>query len=69
MQAPGGHLQEIASGHAAIDYPSLLGFGPDPDTLLVETTEDGNSVWRLLSVKDGSFGPPMAERKIMSAPD
>jgi len=63
-----GRLQEIASGHEAIDVPSLLGFGPDPGTLLVETTEHGNQIWRLLSMKDGTFGPPMAERHSMEAP-
>ena len=63
-----GRLQEIASGHEAIDVPSLLGFGPDPGTLLVETTEDGAEMWRLLSVKDGTFGPAMAERLSMEAP-
>ncbi len=63
-----GHLQEIASGHEAIDIPSLLGFGPDPGTLLVQTTQNGSQIWRLLSVKDGTFGPAMAERRSMEAP-
>ena len=63
-----GRLQEIASGHEAIDVPSLLGFGPDPGTLLVQTTENGNRIWRLLSLQDGTFGPPMAERHSMEAP-
>jgi dipeptidyl aminopeptidase/acylaminoacyl peptidase len=63
-----GHLQEIASGREAIDVPSLLGFGPDPGTLLVQATENGDRVWRLLSMKDGTFGPPMAERDSMEEP-
>ena len=63
-----GHLREVASGHEAIDYPRLLGFGPEPDTLLMRTIETGNPVWRLLSLKDGSFGAPMAERRVMEAP-
>jgi dipeptidyl aminopeptidase/acylaminoacyl peptidase len=63
-----GHLQEIASGHEAIDVPSLLGFGPDPGTLLVQMTENGDRIWRLLSMKDGTFGPPMAERHSMETP-
>ena len=57
-----GHLREIASGHAPIDIPELLGFGPNPGTLLVETRENGDPVWRLLSMKDGTFGPGMEER-------
>jgi len=63
-----GQLQEIASGHEAIDIPSLLGFSPDPGTLLVQTTENGGQIWRLLSLKDGTFGPAMAERHSMEAP-
>jgi len=63
-----GHLEEAASGHEAIDYPRLLGFGPTTDTLLVQTVESQDSVWKLLSLKDGSFGPPLAERKTLYAP-
>jgi len=63
-----GRLQEIASGHAAIEFPQLLGYGPDAGTLLMQTIEDGDPVWRLLSLKDGTFGPPMAERRSLSAP-
>ena len=63
-----GHLQEIASGHEPIDYPELLGFGPEPGTLLVQTREDGDPVWRLLSLRDGTFGPSMAARSSLEAP-
>jgi esterase/lipase len=68
MQRHDGRLREIASGHEAIDVPRLLGFGPEPGTLLMQTIEDGDPVWRLLSMQNGSFGPPMAERKILSTP-
>ena len=68
LQHRDGRMQEIASGHEAIDYPRLLGFGPEPGTLLMRTFENGNPVWRLLSLQDGSFGPPMAERQVMEAP-
>jgi dipeptidyl aminopeptidase/acylaminoacyl peptidase len=63
-----GRLQELASGHEAIDIPSLLGFGSDPGTLLVQTTQNGSQIWRLLSLQDGTFGPAMAERRSMEAP-
>jgi hypothetical protein len=63
-----GQLQEVASGHEAIDIPRLLGFGPEAGTLLVQTTEQGAWIWRLLSLKDGTFGPPMAERSSLEAP-
>jgi dipeptidyl aminopeptidase/acylaminoacyl peptidase len=68
LERRGGHLQEIASGHEPIDIPQLLGFGPEPGTLLVQTHEDGDPVWRLLSLKDGTFGPSMAERDSLETP-
>jgi hypothetical protein len=43
-----GHLREVVSGHEAIDIPQLLGFGPDPGKLLVQTLENGNRGWRQL---------------------
>jgi dienelactone hydrolase len=64
----GGTFQEVASGHEAIDFPRLLGFGPNGDTLLVQSTEGGDSVWRLLFMKSGTFGQPMAERRTLDAP-
>ena len=63
-----GHLREIASGHEPIEIPELLGFGPVPGTLLMQIVEDGDPVWRQLSLKDGSFGPPMAERNALEEP-
>jgi len=64
----GAHLEEAASGHESIDFPRLLGFGPNGDTLLVQSIEAGDSVWRLLFMKSGTFGPPMAERRTLDAP-
>jgi dienelactone hydrolase len=63
-----GHLREIASGHEPVDIPDLLGFGPSPGTLLMQMVEDGDPVWRQLSLQDGSFGPPMAERDSLESP-
>jgi dipeptidyl aminopeptidase/acylaminoacyl peptidase len=68
LQHRDGHMQEVASGRESIDIPRLLGFGPEPDTLLMQTIESGDPVWRLLSLRDGTFGPPMAERKTLQAP-
>ena len=62
------HTREVASGHTPIDIPRLLGFGPEPQTLLVSSREDGEPVWRLLSLKDGTFGEPMDERGSLEAP-
>src|SRR5581483_1790154 len=68
LERRGSHLREIASGHEPIDIPRLLGFGPTPGTLLVQTKENGDPVWRLLSLEDGTFGPPMAERDALESP-
>ena len=64
----GDRQEEVASGHEAIDFPRVLGFGPSADTLLVQSIEDGDSVWRLLSLRTGSFGPPMPERRMLDEP-
>ena len=63
-----GRLQVAASGQEPIDHPVLLGFGPKDDTLLVETMEAGDPVWRLMSTKDGTMSAPMAERKVLGEP-
>jgi dipeptidyl aminopeptidase/acylaminoacyl peptidase len=63
-----GRMQEVAAGQEQIDVPRLLGWGPTADTLLLQKLEDGDPVWRLLSLKDGSIGPPMAERKALEKP-
>lgn len=63
-----GHMREVASGHAPIDIPELLGIGPEPDTLLFSTQEKGEPIWRLLSLKDGTFGPSMEERDSLEYP-
>jgi dipeptidyl aminopeptidase/acylaminoacyl peptidase len=68
LQHRDGRMQEIASGHEAIEPPRLLGFGPKPGTLLMQTLENGDPVWRLLSLQDGTFGPPLQEHKTLSAP-
>jgi dipeptidyl aminopeptidase/acylaminoacyl peptidase len=68
LQRSGASLHEIASGHVDIDYPAIVGFGPDADTVIMEMIENGDPVWRSLSTKDGTFGSPMAEGRIMALP-
>lgn len=58
-----GRLQEVAAGDEAIDVPRILGPGPVADTLLLQRVEDGDAVWRLLSLRDGSIGAPMADKQ------
>jgi dipeptidyl aminopeptidase/acylaminoacyl peptidase len=64
----GRGLEEVASGHSGVEFPDLLGFGPRPDTLLVQSLENGDPVWRLMSMKDGSMSEPMAERRELDEP-
>jgi hypothetical protein len=63
-----GRAREAASGTGLIEFPRLLGLGPTADTLLVSSIEDEEPVWRLLSLKDGTMSPPMAERKALERP-
>ncbi len=63
-----GRLQPVLSGEAAIDTPHLLGFGPNADTLLMQSIEDEQPVWRLVSLRDGTVSAPMAERKELDFP-
>ena len=63
-----GHMQEVAAGDEALDFPRVLGSGPIADTLLVQRIEDGDAVWRLLSLKDGSIGEPLAEKQTLDRP-
>lgn len=63
-----GEMQRAATGSESVDLPRILGLGPTADTVLVETIEDGDSVWRLLSLADGSIGSPMAAGKELDRP-
>jgi dipeptidyl aminopeptidase/acylaminoacyl peptidase len=64
----GKELSEIITGHEPIDVPDVLGFGPDDGTLLISSVVDGNPVWKLLSLKDGSLGAPLAESRVLDRP-
>jgi cephalosporin-C deacetylase-like acetyl esterase len=63
-----GRMQQALSGQGLIEIPRLLGMGPTSETLLLQQLEDHEPVWRLLFLKDGSLGPPMAERKVLERP-
>jgi dipeptidyl aminopeptidase/acylaminoacyl peptidase len=64
----GGSSREAVSGHAALDIPEVLGFGPTSDTLLVESMENSRRSWKLLSINDGKFAAPMAEDSVFNTP-
>jgi len=59
-------LAEVASGREAIEHPQILGLGPDGTTALVELMENGDPVWKLLSLTDGSWGDRMADGRNFS---
>jgi dipeptidyl aminopeptidase/acylaminoacyl peptidase len=63
-----GHLMPVGSGNETIDYPRLLGLGPDGNSILVSSVEGGDPVWRLLSLQTGQLGQPMAEHNVLSEP-
>jgi dienelactone hydrolase len=54
-----GRWTLAASGTAAIDTPDLLGFSADGGALIVRFVENGEPVWKPLSLKDNTWGPPL----------
>jgi dipeptidyl aminopeptidase/acylaminoacyl peptidase len=65
MRAPkSAHsMRVLTSGDAPIDVPSVLGFDRSGDSILMSFREDGDEVWKPLSLKDGSWGDPVGARK------
>jgi dienelactone hydrolase len=53
-------MTQVLSGQG-IDLPEILGFGPEPDTLLIQQPIDGENVWKLLSLRDGRLGAPIGD--------
>jgi pimeloyl-ACP methyl ester carboxylesterase len=53
------HWTLAASGTAAIDTPSMLGFSADGGALIVRFTENGDGVWKPLNLKDNTWGAPL----------
>jgi dienelactone hydrolase len=52
-------MRVVASGNALLDLPMLLGFSITGDAIIVQLIESGNSVWKPLLLKNGSWGEPM----------
>lgn len=58
----GGDPSTVASGHAALDLPRILGFGRTAESMLVESIEGGHRLWQSVSLQDGKFSAlPAAE--------
>ena len=51
----------VASGNASIDTPHLVGFSADGAAIIVSMPRNGDSFWRPLYLKDGSWGPPLGQ--------
>jgi len=49
----------VATDSATLDLPTILGFSTAGDAILVQFVENGDSVWRRLMLKDGSWGAPV----------
>ena len=54
-----GHMITVATGSAPIDTPELLGFDDTGEKAIVEFSENGDPVWRPISLKDGVLGEPL----------
>jgi dipeptidyl aminopeptidase/acylaminoacyl peptidase len=57
----GDRMSAIASGKVEIEMPSVQGFSADGDSIIMEFTENSVPLWRPLSLKDGSWGEPLAK--------
>jgi len=63
-----GSMRTVASGIAPIDVPSVVGFSADGDSILVQLVENGESLWKPLFLKDGSWGAPLAKGQAFTRP-
>ncbi len=61
-----GHVQQTVSGIAAIDAPEMLGLSAAGDAIVVAQSEAGGITWKALSIKDGSWGPGIAENESLT---
>ncbi|HTV80622.1 MAG TPA: S9 family peptidase [Steroidobacteraceae bacterium] len=62
-----GTQHQTVSGQAALDAPSVLGFGSTGDTLLVESVENGSRTWKTLSMNEGKFSAPMGDGDVFDS--
>ncbi len=66
LRSRNGRMEEIASGHYAIDRPRLIGFGPTEDTFVLQTMEQGRAAAELLSSQDGTSVPqPLVQNRVL----
>jgi len=54
-------MRTVATGSAPLDVPQIVGFSHDGDAIVVRFVDDGEPVWKPLSLKDGTWGAPLAQ--------
>jgi dipeptidyl aminopeptidase/acylaminoacyl peptidase len=52
----GGRMTSIAKGTASIDTPGILGFNADGTSIIAAFGNNGDWIWKPLSLKDNSWG-------------
>ncbi|HVO45276.1 MAG TPA: prolyl oligopeptidase family serine peptidase [Steroidobacteraceae bacterium] len=62
----GGRLERSVAIHEGIDIPSLIGFGPGEDAVMISMTDNGHRVWKLVSLADGQLGGVMPDSEKLS---
>jgi dipeptidyl aminopeptidase/acylaminoacyl peptidase len=55
----GSDLRRVATGNAPTDPPYIVGFSYDDKALLVAFDTPDGSIWKPLSLADGTWGPPL----------
>ena len=60
------HWTVAASGTAAIDRPSVLGFSGDGRDLIVQFLVNGDPQWRSLNLADNTWGAPLAKGAVFA---
>jgi dipeptidyl aminopeptidase/acylaminoacyl peptidase len=56
-----GRWTLAGSGSASIDIPQMLGFSADGTSIIVRFVENGDPKWKLLNLKDSTWGEPLAD--------
>jgi acetyl esterase/lipase len=62
-----GHPQQAVTGIAPIDAPEILGLSAAGDSIIVALTESNGVVWKPLLIKDGTWGPEIAQNEALTS--
>ena len=62
-----GRMQVLASGTALLDAPTIIGFNPTGDAIWVQFFENGETVWKPLSIT-GTWEAPLDARQQFVTP-